>query len=397
MHIVDKKVIRKVNQLKIYCTNHRDGCGWEGEQGGLKSHLDSDRGCGYVEVTCTNKGCGERVRRKDLQTHLQEKCYYRPYECEHCGHKDTCTAITGEKGNVQNQSHYSKCPEYPLACPNRCGVTGIRRRAMPDHHSSCPLEPLHCPFKDAGCTEKIARKDMEDHMTASQQKHVLLTFQSLQQTKQSLQQAKQELQRSNQQTKEKLQKELQLLKSDVSKEIDSLEENIRCNTNTPESTAHSLNRMKSILQVNLDEIGDTLTFRVTDFPQLKREKKAWHSPPFRIGDKIRVHLAVYPGGVGRGQGSHVSVSLILTEAVKKEDYMELQYNVSVAAIGQHRSAMHKTLELYSSKKNCSCSACFPCPSPGEVLQSEELFLEMEEANSLLVNDSIILELKLLKH
>ena len=103
-----------------------------------------------------------------------------PDECEHCGHKDTCTAITGEKGNVQNQSHYLKYLEYPLACPNRCGVTGIRCRTMPDHHSSCPLEPLDCPFKDAGCTEKIAHKHMEVHMIASQQKHVLLTFQLLQ-------------------------------------------------------------------------------------------------------------------------------------------------------------------------------------------------------------------------
>ena len=43
--------------------------------GGLKSHLDSDRGVAiYVEVTCGNKGCGERVSRKDLQTHLKDKC-----------------------------------------------------------------------------------------------------------------------------------------------------------------------------------------------------------------------------------------------------------------------------------------------------------------------------------
>ena len=510
-HVPNKERIREVNELKIRCINHREGCGWVGELGGLKSHLDSDKGCGYVEVTCTNKGCGERVSRKDLQTHSQEKCYYRPYECkhcghkdtyraitgnngymylsffpgigprghyskcpeyplacpnwcgvtgirrrampehhsscpleplsctnkgcgervsrknlqthsqercyyrpyecEHCGHKDTYTAITGEQGSrthtgmssffffrsrrcVKSQNHYTECPEYPLACPNRCGVTGIRRRAMPDHHSSCPLEPLNCPFKDAGCTEKIARKDMEDHMTANQQKHMLLTFQSLQQTNQ------------------RMKTELQLLKSDVHKEIDSLEESIRRNTNTPESTAQSLSRMKSILQGSLDEIGDTLTFRVSDFPQLGKEKEAWHSPPFSIGDKVRVHLTVYPSGVGRGQGSHVSVSLILTEVVQKEEDMWLQYNVSVAAIGQG-SATHTTLELCTFRKGdkarypsiltgssmygALCSARFHFPSPGEVLRSEEQFLEIEEANPLLQNDAMTLELKLLEH
>ena len=122
---------------------------------------------------------------------------------------------------------------------------------MPDHHSSCPLEPVDCPFKDASCTEKIARKGMEDHMTGNQQKHMLLIFQSLKQSKQ----------------------ELQLLKSDLKREINSLEERIRCNTNTPESTTQSLSHLKSILQENLDKIGDTLTFRVTDFPQLIEKKR----------------------------------------------------------------------------------------------------------------------------
>ena len=268
---------------------------------------------------------------------------------------------------------------------------------MLDHHSSCPLEPLDCPFKDAGCTEKIARKNMEDHMTANQQKHTLLTFQSLHR---SNQQMKQELHQSSQQM-EKDRRELRSLKDDIRREIDSLEERIRRNSNTPESTAQSLSRMKSILQVSLDKIGDTLTFRVRDFPQLRKEKKAWHSFPFSIGDKVRVHLAVYPSGVGRGQGSHVSVSLILMEVVQKEEEMCLQYNVSVAAIGQHTSATPKTLELCSSRKGDSLilflALFFPLPSPGEVLRSEEQFLEIKEANSLLANDMMTLELKLLKH
>ena len=472
-HIVNKAIIHKVNELKICCTNHREGCGWVGELGGLMSHLDSDKGCGYVEVTCTNKGCGERVSRKDLQTHLQEKCYYRPYECEHCGHKDTHKAITslhysecleyplacpnrcgvtgirrrampdhrsscpleflncsnkwrgcrerirrknlhthlqekcyyrpyecehcGHKDTYQaitgrqdmrtlqssqrnllpatnHGSHYSECPEYLLACPNRCGVTGIRRRAMPDHHSSCPLEPLDCPFKDAGCTEKIAHKDMEDHMTANQQKHMLLTFQSLQQ--------------ANQQVKQDL--------SDTKRELYDTKQELHDIKQDYHNLLQSAN--------GLCKVGDTLTFGVRDFPKLRKEMKVWHSPPFSIGDKVRVCLAVYPNGVGRGRWSHVSVSLILMEVVQKEEEMYLQYNVSVAAIGQHRLA---TLELctirwgdnsiFGTFQDTRCCANFPFPSPGEVLQSEELFLEIEEASSLLQNDAMTLELKLLKH
>ena len=394
----NKAIVRKVNELMICCTNHREGCGWEGELGELKSHLDSDKGCGYVEVTCTNKGCGERVSRKDLQTHLQEKCYYRPYVCEHCGHKDIFKVITGESNlsYLGPGGHYLECSEYPLACPNRCGVTGIRRRAMPDHHSSCPLEPLDCPFKDAGCTEKIARKDMEDHMTTNQQKHILQGYLSMQRQR------------------ERDQRRLHLLKDDMRREIDSLEESIQHNANTPESIAQSLCRMKSILTGSLDEIGDALTFRMRDFNQLRKEKKAWHSPPFSIGDKVRVQLAVYPSGVGRGRGSHVSVSLILREVVEKEEDMYLEYNVSVTAIGRSTSAIPKTFELCSLREGDThdpqlqflanklrlqlhCSAHFNLSSPGEVLQSEEVFLEIEEAKSLLANDAMTLELKLLEH
>ena len=376
-HIPNKAMIREVNEFKIRCTNHREGCGWVGELGGLKSHLDSGKGCGYVEVTCTNKGCGERVSRKDLQTHLQEKCYYRSYECEHCGHKDTYTAITGNKERrtfFKSKDHYSECPEYPLTCPNRCGVTGIRRRAMPDHHSSCPLECLDCPFKDAGCTEKIARKDMEDHMTANQQKHMLLTFQSLQQ--------------ANQQVKQDL--------SDTKRELYDTKQELHDIKQDYHNLLQSAN--------GLCKVGDTLTFGVRDFPKLRKEMKVWHSPPFSIGDKVRVRLAVYPNGVKRGRWSHVSVSLILMEVVQKEEEMYLQYNVSVAAIGQHTSA---TLELctirwgdnsiFGTFQDTTCCANFPFPSPGEVLQSEELFLEIEEASSLLQNDAMTLELKLLKH
>ena len=537
-HVPNKAIVRKVNELKIRCTNHREGCGWVGELGGLKSHLDSDKGCGYVEVTCTNKGCGERVNRKDLQTHSQEECYYRPYECEYCGHKDTYTAITGEIGSrkhtqmsrssfcrsrrcIKNQnhytecpeyplacpnrcgvtgirrrampdhcsscpleplhcplegcgervnrkdlqthlqeecyyrpyecehcghkdtytaitgkqvqkkavqSHYSECPEYPLACPNRCGVTGIRRRAMPDHHSSCPLEPLDCPFKDAGCTEKIARKGMEDHMTANQQKHMLLTFQSLQRsnqyikqelhaakqelhvttqelhdTRKELQQTKQELQHSSRQ-REMDQQELWLLRDSIRTEIDGLEEEVKNSYDTHcRYIAQQLSCVKSRIQVSLEHSRNTLLIHVIDFLQLRKEKRAWHSPPFSIDNRVRVRLAVYPSGVGRGQGSHVSVSLILVEVVEKRKDMFLEYNVSVTAKGQHTSAIPKELELCTYRKVNNdihlplCSAYFPFPSPEEVLQSEELFLETEEANSLLVNESFTLELKLLKH
>ena len=106
---------------------------------------------------------------------------------------------------------------------------------------------------------------------------------------------------------------------------------------------------------------------------------------------------------------YVSVSLILVEVVEeKRDlfsymYTFLKYNVSITAKGQDRSAPPKTLELCTQIREDNtvqapaCTAYFPLPSPGEVLRSEKQFLEIEEANSLLQNDAMILELKLLQH
>ena len=346
--------------------------------------------------------------------------------------------------------HYSVCYEYPLDCTNGCGATGIKRKAMCDHRSSCPLDPLDCLFKDAGCTEKIARKDMEDHMTANQQKHMLMTFQLLNHTKSELQNTKQEfnstkkeLQSTKQDvdctkqelhdTKQELQdtkedldntkRELCHIKqelADTKRELDDTKREVKDTKQELYYTKRELHDTKekphetkkgSSFEVQkmeaLCRVGNTATFQMTDFTRLRNEKKVWHSPLFSVSDKVRVRLAVDPNGYGKGQGTHVSVSLILVEVVKKEEDMYLECSVLVTAIGQHGLDAHKKLELCTNRVKGDersdryfkppCPACFPLPSPGEVLKSEERFLDIEEVNYLLENDAMTLELELRTH
>ena len=121
---------------------------------------------------------------------MKNECIYRRYTCEYCGLTDTCDAIAGS-GKVtmnilsfmvfmssQRKNHYAECDHYPLPCPNECGVRNIKRRDIETHCGICPLEPLDCPFKDAGCTDKICRRDMENHIESSTQKHLLMVFKS---------------------------------------------------------------------------------------------------------------------------------------------------------------------------------------------------------------------------
>ena len=191
IYILNREKINEINKLRICCTHYKEGCDWVGELRALDQHLELVTGCACVKIECpySQDSVGGRetysfpchlIRRKDLKTHMQEECEYRPYKCEHCGHEDTYVTIT--KGNLvgfsRQKSHYDKCSEYPLPCPNKCGTETIKRKDIDNHCKSCPLQPLDCPFKRAGCTEKIVRKDMENHMEHNTQRHILKLFHS---------------------------------------------------------------------------------------------------------------------------------------------------------------------------------------------------------------------------
>ena len=72
-HVIDRSTIRKINQLKIKCSNHGEGCKWMGELCELKTHLDSEKGCGYVIIACSNKcqsGCIKKRAHKTSEVRV---------------------------------------------------------------------------------------------------------------------------------------------------------------------------------------------------------------------------------------------------------------------------------------------------------------------------------------
>ena len=187
-HVIHKGLRSEINQLEVKCNNHGRGCKWTGELGTLKTHLESDKGCGFVEVECPN-GCYAEswkttqktsMQRNELDRHLKTECYLRQYECEHCGHKDTYCNITGRglrrphfvplwaSSNVKKTSpHYDMCPEFPLTCPNKCVTEKIKRKNMDSHRSECPLETVQCPNKcyiDNQTPTSLQRKDIKKHL-----------------------------------------------------------------------------------------------------------------------------------------------------------------------------------------------------------------------------------------
>ena len=177
--MLNKEKIREINELRIRCTNRKNGCAWVGELGALKGHHDSYKGCDYVKVMCTHKWCTEMLERKYLARHVEKECKYREHTCEHCGYRDTFVAITGI-GSDNGRYHYARCDQYPLQCPNKCPERNIKRKDMKTHRNSCPLERLDCHFKGAGCTDKILRKDKENHEKSCVSIHLMMVLTSQQ-------------------------------------------------------------------------------------------------------------------------------------------------------------------------------------------------------------------------
>ena len=143
-----KKYTPKILALEIHCTLKDRGCPWTGQLQHLDAHLDVTTGdCEYVDVECLKK-CVQKVQKRNVDTHLANECPNRDYRCLHCNFKSTFCVVS---------KHFDVCPYYPLACPNRCGVT-FERDDLPDHMKMCRLEEVQCVLVQAGCQAKFIRE-----------------------------------------------------------------------------------------------------------------------------------------------------------------------------------------------------------------------------------------------
>ena len=165
---IDKKCLRIINGLQVYCTNNKKGCQWKGELKNLSTHLNKGKragACQYEEVKCRYEKCDERKQRQNLDHHEAKECRKRPFKCQYCYIRGTYHSITKE--------HYQICLQYPMPCPNQCTLTQMPRHKVTGHvNNECPLQPVDCVFSWAGCKERPLRKDIELHTTDT--KHMMI-------------------------------------------------------------------------------------------------------------------------------------------------------------------------------------------------------------------------------
>ena len=66
-----------------------------------------------------------------------------------------------------------------------------------------------------------------------------------------------------------------------------------------------------IPEVDITTFGDSCTFRMVNMSQHRENGQKWLSPHFFVRGGHKMCLAVYPNGLGAGEGTHMSLKLLL--------------------------------------------------------------------------------------
>ena len=119
-------------ELKVYCPNKKQGCGWTGEVCHLNIHLNSDpardthEGCWYLELPCIH--CFEHLPR-----HHMRSCPLQQYACVYCNYTASYRVV--------NTLHILECTLFPVTC-SFCGRK-MARKDFQMHKTECLLrKPL---------------------------------------------------------------------------------------------------------------------------------------------------------------------------------------------------------------------------------------------------------------
>lgn len=314
--MLDKYLVRKVNELEVACSHREMGCQWRGSVSDFQKHLDpKSGGCKYVEVECPYL-CGAVVASPDLEKH-QRGCERRPYTCKFCGYE-------GPYGDMSTK-HWRMCEKYPLPCPNGCGEVDIERRLMEKHlDQECPSHKRRCEFAYAGCEELLSGTDMSRHMEACIQCHLsLLSKHCLHLTESFSSEFRQKMEQEMQSSDSKL-KSLEGKLKESEDEVSLLRGKLASLEDEVEDLKMDSLQLKSVVFVPPCE------FVMTDFSQYQKSQQQWLSPSFYTHfSGYRMCIGVDANGSEEGYGTHVSVYFNLMKG-EYDNYLKWPFKGSIA-------------------------------------------------------------------
>ena len=166
----DNAFKRDVLNLQVKCDQLEAGCTWIGELRQLQNHNST---CEFVLLECPFS-CGMKIARRDENDHVTKHCSRRIIPCRHC---------LSPFEEHQMKKHLPECPQFPIACPQRCGQV-FARNALAIHTSpsgECPNTVLKCEFWKCGCNFTGDRKQRSAHMVKEVVTHLSMSHRRMQQ------------------------------------------------------------------------------------------------------------------------------------------------------------------------------------------------------------------------
>ncbi len=160
--------IRRIVGKKPAKCPHKDCSQWS-TAAEINVHKEK---CEHRIVSCTNRGCNERMKYLDLKTHTTMKCKFRFETCDVCktqmpqgvNHNPRrCIWNCGQiLCNTTAKDHNDTCTYRPVRCKNRDCREEVQKRLLQDHlQNTCPYRVVQCPNNK--CTVRMFACTISKH------------------------------------------------------------------------------------------------------------------------------------------------------------------------------------------------------------------------------------------
>ena len=312
---------REVLNLVVKCEGAKNGCEWEREIRSLDQHKST---CLHVPVPCPRECDVGSVLRGDLQSHLQDYCSQRDYECPHCLQMGRYSELV--------TSHLEKCPMVLTKCPNEGCTKMMFSPKIPAHVANdCPFTVLPCRYSEAGCKVQLPRKDLEEH-----------------------------------------EKDLKLHLQVATTKIAALQKDV--------------DKLTTALQNTLKD--NLITFKITEYRKKRHENTVFCSPSFYTSSEgYKMEIVVVTNGNEDGKGTHISVLANLIRG-DHDDRLNWPFvgKVTITLLNQLEDDGHleKTLDITPENNVCvGNSRGYP-----KFIRQSRLRLNTENNTQYLMNDTL---------
>lgn len=275
--------------MLVHCQHKELGCSWTGmlRQHGAHVVLDCPHG-----LTECSAGCKQILVRSELQRHLELHCCLRRVRCRYCRVEGTYSFIS--------YSHEKVCPKLPMTCPNGCeGAAGLLQENLQHHLRACPLASIPCQFAQVGCNARVPRRELREHLAASQDSHLQILLDTVVEMKRALDSSQAEI--------KSLKSALRELQQECGKLRHSSSSSSSKYPKVP-SSACVVHSLQQCVESSRSEPFLPVFLKMGHFDVQREKGGCWYSSAFYTSPAgYKLCLGVFPNGREKGEGTHLGV------------------------------------------------------------------------------------------